>query len=419
MRARNTSACHVWALVTLAILIITSTIDRPFPQTAAAHTFGTTPDAMPTQRPPSVSSPPSGSGVKNALLYVVDWAAQYPNSDVAKFHGATLQFGSPPDRVARLKALNPSITVLYYRLAWATWSWEENWSTINAHEDWFLRDIQGRRVRNANPRDAWYIMDLSNPEYRAYIINYIATVVETRRFDGVFIDGPVPSLRRLGLVSRPPETVLAAWQSSYVLPFLRQLKQALGNKPLATNSTPSFRGSAPDADDTDFLDHVDGTMIEGFAHAPWNSVDIVPDGAWAWQQAMTQRNLDRGKRVYVLSGARGGTPVEQHRWQVFSYASFLLRTDGRNGWFLWRRPGHAFTAAAHWFPELDLDLGPPAQPTADSSGVWQRDFLNGKVLVNASGNTRTIDLQWQFRLPDGRAANRLTLAPWTAAIVSK
>lgn len=399
----------------------------PTPQSTPAPTprptSAPTPQPTPASTPPPVLAPAPplaplpGGGTTNAFRYVMDYDVRYPDSEVAKFHGATLQFGSSPDRVARLKALNPNITVLYYRLAWAVWSWEENWSVINAHESWFLHDPQGRRIRNARPDDAWYVMDLSNPEYRRYIINYIANVVQARRFDGVFIDGPQPSLRPLGLTSRPAESVLAAWQSWHVLPFLRELKQALRSKVVVTNSTLSFQSSAPDADDTDFLDHVDGTMIEGFGHAPWDSVEIVPAGAWAWQQAMMQRNLERGKRVYVLPGARGGTPVERHRWQVFSYASFLLRTDNRNGWFHWRFPGSTPTAAAHVFPELDLDLGPPLQPAYVAHGVWQRDFSNGKALVNASGTTRTIDLLWQYRLPDGRIVRRLTLAPWTAAIV--
>lgn len=359
----------------------------------------------------------AGSSSRSRLLYISDYVVKYPDTDVAKFDGATLQISSPRERVARLKGLNPNITVLYYRLAWAVWSWEENWSAINGRESWFLHDRQGRRIQNAKPRDAWYVMDLSNPEYRTYIISYIVNVVQTRGFAGVFIDGPQPSLRRMGLTSRPAESVLDRWQSEYVLPLLRQLKQTLRGKLVVTNSTPSYRGSLPDAEDTVFLDHVDGTMIEGFAHAPWDSADILPDpGAWAWQQAMMQRNLDRGKRVYVLPGVKGGTPAEKHRWRVFSYASFLLRTDGHNAWFQWNYMGPTYTAADHLFPELELDLGAPLSEPSLAQGVWQRDFSRGKVLVNASDSAQKIDVA----LPQGGwRVDRIELGPWTATIVTQ
>jgi hypothetical protein len=209
--------------------------------------------------------------------------------------------------------------------------------------------------------------------------------------------------------------------------FLRELKAALGSKRLITNSTRKnhdyFTRSGwaypdPDWDDDRFLQGVDGTMIEGFAHAPWEDASrIQGERQWALQQAKFQRNIDAGKAVYVLSGVKGGSAAERRQWAVFSYGSFLLRTDGRRSWFLWN---YGDAARAHWFAELETDLGAPdGEPYLDASGVWNRDFARGKVLVNASSHRRGIGLSRRYRSHDGAAVTGAMLQPWAAMIVSE
>ena len=58
-----------------------------------------------------------------------------------------------------------------------------------------------------------------------------------------------------------------------------------------------------------------------------------------------------------------------------------------------------------WFEEFSFDLGYPIQPRQEaqwSQGVWRRDFDNGIVLVNPSGNgAKTVNLGGTFRKLSG------------------
>ncbi len=361
----------------------------------------------------------------NRLLYVLDYNRRMPDTDVAQFDGVILQHTSTAERIAILKRVNPNIVVLYYRAAWGTWSWEENWPAINAHEDWFAHgaDRVTRLSKAADANHRFYVMDLGSAEYRAYIINYITSMVNTRGFDGAFLDGPVPTLKDVWTTPAPTVEFHTAWHKNTVT-FLRELKAALRSKLLITNSTkkgPDYLTRAgwpyPDTDwdDDDYLAAVDGTMIEGFAHAPWDAYTSIQGSAlWNRQQTKFQRNIDAGKAVYVLPGTKGGMAADQRRWALFSYGAFLVRTDGRQSWFLWN---YGDTAASHLFPELDVDLGIAVRESYFDGGVWKRDFTKGRVLVNAGESPRTADLGRPFRTVEGMSVTRVTLQPWTAMLL--
>jgi hypothetical protein len=235
----------------------------------------------------------------------------------------------------------------------------------------------------------------------------------------------VPTLKEVWTTPGPTGEFRAAWHENAVT-FLRELKAALGSKRLITNSTrknPDYftrSGWAypdPDWDDDRFLSGVDGTMIEGFAHAPWEDASRVQgERQWTRQQAKFQRNIDAGKAVYVLPGVKGGSPAERRQWAVYSYGSFLLRTDGKRSWFLWN---YGDTAATHVFPELNADLGAPAGAPSLADGVWSREFAKGKVLVNASESSQLVDLRRPLRQWEGTAMTQVTLQPWAAMLFLK
>ncbi len=377
-----------------------------------------------TINPPVVAS--------RGLLYVLDYNRRMPETDVAQFDGVILQYTSTAERIATIKRLNPNIVILYYRAAWGTWTTEENYSAINAHESWFAhgadRVTRLRSTTAADPSHPFYVMDLGSAGYRAYIINYITTMVNTRGVDGAFLDGPVPTLKDVWTTPPPTVEFHTAWHDN-VVTFLRELKAALRTKLLITNSTKkgpdyftrwSYPYPDPDWDDDDYLTAVDGTMMEGFAHAPWESyTQILSIRQWNKQQEDFQRNIDAGKAMFVLPGVAGGTAADQRRWAVFSYGAFLLRTNGGQSWFLW---DWGDTAASHRFPELSADIGAPAGDLylasgISNNGVWARDFARGRVLVNVGGSVRTVDLGGRFRTVEGTWMTRVTLQPWTAILL--
>jgi hypothetical protein len=338
----------------------------------------------------------------------------------ANYDLVTLHSGHA-DRARHIKRLNPKVRLLFYRLAHGTWDWQENWDEINPHESWFMHDPSGRRTRNADPDDAFYLMDIRNPEFRTYQIRYVMKFVNTYGFDGLAWDGPPGALTGVYDFSPGPDRSAAATWHRNILTFLREMKQALGSKLLITNSTPTHDPGVPGAEDSDFLAYVDGTSIEGFAHTPWDRYTDVPDGTWDWTQRMAQRNLSAGKYLFALYGVNlEGAPIDQvKRWQIFTLASFLLHADGARAYYQWGPWGLPPNQQDPIFPEMNLDLGTPLGPAYSSNGVWQRDFTRGKVLVNASESRQRMQLHLKFRSLTNTAVTELMLGPWTATILRK
>lgn len=316
-----------------------------------------------------------------------------------------------PQRIQKLKAANPNIKVLLYVFPQISWGWEDGF-----REDWAVHGVDGRRVKNPGDPNNQLLMNVNNPAYRQFIIRRIVTTVNRYGFDGAFNDGIWPTVNlgqgQVGWSPTPPRDVIDNWHA-WSLQLLRELKQALGSRLLITNSTPVADDGDPKNRDDDFLAVVDGTMIEGYLHAPWDPPATDNRDWWAWQQSMVKRNSDAGKYFIGISGTNDPfTQAQARRWQLFTFGSYLLRADGKRTYYQWQWWGY--------FPELDAPIGTPLGDARSSGGVWQRDFTNGKVVVNVSEISRTVDLPGPFRSSDGRVrVSRVTLGPSTAAILWK
>jgi len=316
-----------------------------------------------------------------------------------------------PQRIQKLRAANPNIKVLLYVFPQISWGWEDGF-----REDWAVHGADGRRVKNPGDPNNQLLMNINNSAYRQFIIRRIVTTVNRYGFDGAFNDGIWPTVNLgqgdVGWSPMPPREVIDNWHA-WSLQLLRELKQALGSRLLITNSTPVTDDGDPKNRDDDFLAVVDGTMIEGYLHAPWDPPTTDNRDWWAWQQSMVKRNSDAGKYFIGISGTNDPvTKAQTRRWQLFTFGSYLLRADGKRAYYQWQ--------FRDYFPELDAPIGTPLGDAHSSGGVWQRDFTNGKVVVNVSETSRTVDLSGTFRSSDGSArVSRVTLGPSTAAILFK
>jgi hypothetical protein len=412
----------------LALLCATlSPAWRPAQDTSAGGAWIPSRPGSPTDvhvgrpRPVRALAQPAAPADRNVLLTAI---TAYPHPEptdaqfAARYDLVILQSWAAA-RARTIKHLNPRVKVLFYRAAQVAWDWQEDWGTINAHESWFLHDAAGHRVRNAKGNDPSYLMDIGNPEFRAYQVRYVMRYIKAYGFDGMFWDGPPGAvLGWLSLQPAPAPASVAHWHQD-ALEFLKEMKQALGSKLLITNSTPTYDPHTPGVDDTDFLAYADGTMIEGFAHAPWEPDTYEPDPQrWVWQQRMAQRNLSRGKYLLVLSGVdgigHGATARQISRWQDFSYASYLLDADGARAYYQWM-----YVNFDNFFPDMMAPIGMPLGQAYRHDGLYQRDFTRGTVLVNPTGNTATATLSAAYHFLNGRRVARVALPAMSAVILFK
>lgn len=309
------------------------------------------------------------------------------NVEFVRFHGYNAGVGNV--QAQALKRLRPEVTILYYRLPFGTWTWQENWSEINRHEDWFAHAANGARIGRSAVGNDFFYNDLGNPAFREYQRNYIMAAINRFGYDGFWSDGPPPTLKSSWPTPGFPQSYVEGWHPN-VVRWLAEMKAALGTKLHITNSTfygfdyigprTFFRNPDPDWADDYFLPHVDGTMIEGAYHAQWHPYATFRPDYWTITQARYQRNLDAGKAVQILSGtlSPGSVPgSEMQRLRVFTYASYLLKADGTRTSYQWG------VYRGTEFPELNLDIGAATgSARLDAAGNWRRDFTRGHVVVN-------------------------------------
>ena len=369
-------------------------------------------EILPPPAPPSLPPPPPPVVTRPQLLGthiypgLVRSDADLARYDFVQYHPYTAEDIATFGQVPRLRTLRPSIKVLAYYHVHGQWDWQADWATINAHEVWFVHAANGARIL-AGSGAGWWLMDMSNPEFLAYVNQRIVNILDTYGFDGLSQDGPFPMLSNdrsiwPGYNQTIPDAVITAWPQ-WAVGQIRSTRQALGTRMNITNTTPWIEALwLPNWMDTLFLPYVDGTAMEGFAHPYWSlSTEYIGEATWDWQMVQYQRKLDAGKLFYMLSGVDDYPSGDvRKRWQVFTFASYMLKADGRLAVYSWSDKGPTTV----YFPEMDENFGASLGAATKIGGVWQRDFANQRVFVNPSES-------------ETRSRDGITLLPMTAQIV--
>jgi hypothetical protein len=297
-----------------------------------------------------------------------------------------------PALFAELRRLNPGITVLAYV---PTKSFNFQWWTDALHQKllagidktWWLTDDRG------NPISVWpgtQVINTVSP-WQNYLPEYVKNeIMSTGKWDGVFYDelsanaswmndGNI-DLHRSG--ARTPANLLdTAWQRATVN-MLRRTRELLGADAVIVTNGDSTAELQP---------YVNGRMFEAFP-TPWEA-----GGTWSGVMANYINLHEQVAEPPVLminavsSNAGDSTDYRKMR---FSLASTLLG----DGFF-----GFDSSMSDHgqlwWYDEYDARLGQPLSGAMNllapydnrlRDGVWRRDFENGVVLVNSTGQPRTV-----------------------------
>jgi Hypothetical glycosyl hydrolase family 15 len=138
----------------------------------------------------------------------------------------------------------------------------------------------------------------------------------------------------------------------------------------------------------------------------------------AWQQEvdmLTHAHSVGGLALTITKTWTAGTAQQKVAARRFALASFLL---GNNGGSYFYFTAEKTDPATLTDPLYDLPIGSPTGPYTVTSGVYQRSFTNGKVLVNPTGAAVTVSLGGTFVRSGGAAVTSVTLGAYDAEILT-
>jgi len=317
-----------------------------------------------------------------------------------------------------IRAKNPDIVILAYV---PTVSWNHVYWTDPLHEQqfrsiqesWWLTDAAG------NKKSVWHgttALNL-NSGWNEELSSFVQTdIMSTGYWDGVFYDEVQDSIDWIGPIDTDNDgqndigsAANTRWANAYVKLF-SDTRTKLGPGAIIITNGSSNRAFAP---------FVNGRMFETFP----SSTDSLNQ----WSQGVNDYLAledDLGyPAVNVLNVNTQNTGARADYQKVrFGITSTLLG-DGyfafdfgtQNHAQLWTYDEYdAFLGGPKDHPENLLNPG----QTTIGQGVWQRDFENGKVVVNATPDTQTISLGGEFErlhgsqdpaFNDGSITSRITL----------
>ncbi len=171
-------------------------------------------------------------------------------------------------------------------------------------------------------------------------------------FDGLILDNGISSPAVYGWAG-PSES---QWQSS-TIDLYKKVKAMAGDKVVIYNGAYFIPG---------YVDALDGWMDEGF---PFYK-------GWANSISFALEASQKGKLTLFYAQ---GTEAQRY----FCYCSALL-TDG---YFYYAPTG------TNWFNDYGINLGKALNKAYEKDGIWQRDYENGKVVVNPSAGNAHIEIK--------------------------
>src|SRR3990167_2604919 len=282
---------------------------------------------------------------------------------------------------------------------------------------WWLQDGQGKQ------KSIWPNTSALNIHsgWSDYLASFVKTdILSTGLWNGIFYDEVSDGISWISPIDTNQDgkvdTASEAntnWNNAYIHLFSKT-RSLVGKNPIIITN-----GSSNPA----FASHVNGRMFESFP-TPWEG-----DGSWTtvMNNYLSLQEKTTYPPIFILNGNTGNTGQKNNYQSVrFGLTSTLLG----NGYF-----GFDFGTENHaqlWqYDEYGVYLGNPKTKAKNallqssspsntvSPGVWERDFEEGKVVVNTTNNTQTVRLGGKFEklhgtqdrsVNNGSIVSRVTLS---------
>ncbi len=328
-------------------------------------------------------------------------ATHYDFIALEKNHGAsrygTTEEGTIVD-VARIKAINPDATVLFY------WNLLLDYPiyTVSEQRDddasWFIHDTDGNLDLKPSGRDGLRKYDLSNTDFQTWWTDTAADMLVRGSMDGVFIDAlpqvsgkPKPNQKKWGL-----EKYEAIEKG--IGETLDLLKQKIGpDTTVIYNGIRSVPGGWEHGG-LKYLQHADGVIVEHFNAFKSRAPEQIAEDM--------DRMTEAGKqgKVVILKAFPGFSWIDKEMMLkpeaellalakhgiTFPLAAFLIVAQERFYFnYTWGyRENHGAYA---WYPQYDRRLGPPKGDARQDGYEYWREFEHASVYINIESKRATID----------------------------
>jgi|GEM_PF-1253334 len=219
----------------------------------------------------------------------------------------------------QLKTLNPDLILLLYHHAPGLHKHNPQWNFVNQNEDWFVHDrSSGKRL--VEKKYGWFLMNNANENWREFMAKKIVKNTPSI-FDGIFIDDfwnrYIHKFHPEGMPSKawPREEIIDNWVDNMVL-LIERIRERF---PKLIYINGAYR---------EYIQYVDGCMIEGFVHPNWKPDSYQPDPFKYKQTLLKIEALKKyGKTLLLQSGTTEMRPNTTRKIYDFCHASYLLVED--------------------------------------------------------------------------------------------
>lgn len=314
-----------------------------------------------------------------------------------------------PDRVRKLRLLNPSIKILAYvpseEIADARFSEPPEYPfaklAASIREEWYVRDPSGKFVsfwpgtRLLDVTDRGQI-GASGERWQEFFPRFLRDeILSSGLWDGIFLDNTFDSISPF--VKTPvdldrdgrADTSLAAdrvWRMG-MTKLLRRVRELNPNAILVGNGGAVYAG-----------------LLNGafFEHFP----------SWNWKRNWTEFRESLRRNLHPSVGALNVNTDNADRPQDYRLMRFGLASALVGGGYYSFDKGDQNHDVMWWYDEYETPLGDPSSVIArlslsaaegrNDGEVWSREFRNGLVVVNGSDSPQRVDLQDVFEKLRGR-----------------
>lgn len=419
-------------ILVLMVLLAAHEVAAPYrPAVAGAPPTATAPaDAAPTAAGPGQRPPDTSEGVHlfNNAYYPFDEEVTTPAARAtmernvryaAEHYGVNivLQYNvrAYPDLITTFHRYNPSTMVFMNETAFCCVHdvFDAWYADVDQnHDEWFLKDSSGERIGWAQGPGQYWFMDVGNPEYQAFwmarVLEFVTDMPPDQDgWDGVYID-TVFAARFAGLERNATYVTDAAYEQA-AYDFLARIHdrfQAEG-LPILINLWPALTVHSY----TEWATLTEGIKIEHFV-STWSSGYLDPD---TWERQVS--GLEEIGRAGIIATVYPKFRDNSAQARIYGLASFLLGRQGTHDFFYYQFPNDFTFFPPLWFEEWEVPIGHPLGDRYQEQGVWQRDYSNGRVLVNPTAETYTVVLPAPFATLDGDIVSSVTLGANEAAIL--